>query len=508
MDTSQAIASSAQTTLPRQQSVRHFLVSGAVTSFLAVVVVSGLGFLESILVARILGEANFGVLALLLSFWNVASGIAAFGMPLAVAKYLSGEAATSRQATRQVLRSALLTTFIMSLGVALSSGLLAASVLASASAPVQSLVLFSFAVPLALLLTPALIFAGALQGLGDISRLNIRLAVAALFAVAAAVGLSMFFSVGGAFGAFVIGTTLPGLLCARRVLVRVRQLPEARLNRCITPANLVNFGLPYLLAQLVVLLALYAVNATIVSTGGFAALGSYAVAFALANVITFIPSALSIPLIPTLSSMSVHDPERGRELIPRAMRMVAAVTIPVTGLLIAFSDMAVSFTYGSEYANASGPLALLSVSIALLSISGIVGRQLASTGQMWLSLGINATWSATVVVCAILLIPAGGALGASGAILSGYFVTTVLSFFVGARFLKIDFARMGPFALWSAVYLAAFLLLSLSAGVLRMPLVLATTASAVVSSLYLFEPTERLAIRELFALSTLRRRAP
>jgi len=89
-------------------------MSGTITSFAAVIVVKALGLLESIVVARILGDIQYGLLALVLSATNLVLACATLGLPAALTKFLSGEASSSREAAWGTIRRAVRTVLVTS----------------------------------------------------------------------------------------------------------------------------------------------------------------------------------------------------------------------------------------------------------------------------------------------------------------------------------------------------------------------------------------------------------
>ena len=488
------------------RNLRDLLLRGTVTSLLAITSVSAIGLLDSMVVARIIGQAKFGLLALAVSVMNVALGVASLGLPGAIAKFLSGETARSRDAAQRTLISGIRLALTSSLIVGVASGTVGVLWLApfyNEPALVPIFVLMAICVIAG---APVLLFASALQGFGQVRDLNIRSVLAAVVTLLFSVVLSSYFSTPGAFLAFTASLLLPGILSARKAFSTLRERPSVALARPVPIAALLNYGLPSLLASLAVLPVLYYVNALVAMTGGLTGLGLFAVAYFIAGALSLLPLAVSVPLMPVLSSLSVSDPTHGKVIVPRVVRLVSFVSVPAAILMMTFGPELISITYGGEYSPGSPILSALSVAMVLLAVSGIVGRQLAGAGRMWWSLAINVAWAAVVAISASWLIPRWAGIGAAAAILIGYSITGFLSWLVGTSILKIDFREARLSSAWTAVLLSLTLgtvLLFLEARVAGGTAIFGAAAA---SGALLLNAQEKSIAREVLAAVGIQRR--
>ncbi len=116
-------------TLFASGGIRRFVMGGAITSFCAIVAVRAFGLVESVAVGRILGDIRFGQLALVLSVTNLVLAIGTLGVPPALTKFLSGEAA-SKEAARGTILVALRAVIAASAAVGFASGVIVLTLLA------------------------------------------------------------------------------------------------------------------------------------------------------------------------------------------------------------------------------------------------------------------------------------------------------------------------------------------------------------------------------------------
>src|SRR2546426_463151 len=224
--------------------------------------------------------------------------------------------------------------------------------------------------------------------------------------------------------------------------------------------------------------------------------------------IAFFPSAMGIPLVPVLSSLNVSDPKRGRGLVPRAMRITAFVSVPIVVIVIIFAQEIIGVAYGPQFSGASPLLAILATSALIASITGVVGSQIAGSGQMWLGLEINLAWVTAVISSAAALIPRLGAVGASLAILTGYAVLGLILIIIGRRKLLLSFDGVTVPAAWSLAFVGIALVLQSFTGTIRIQAGVGVTLLCVVSIFVLLTGDERQLVREALVLLGLQSRSP
>jgi O-antigen/teichoic acid export membrane protein len=493
--------------MTQPSAIRHFALGGAFSSLVTILLVKALGFVESVLVARILGANGFGILALVLSLTNIMIALATLGLPSAVTKFLSGEASSSRQGSRGTLHAALLLIAVSTGIVCLGSGLAGYFLLVPYYGSQGLWRVLIAATVLVAMTAPLIAYANALQGLRKVTHLNLISMVAAVLALPLAVVLATTFGVIGGVIAFLIGSAIPGLLAIRKVYQTIQALPEREIETPVASKTLLNYGLPALLSGLGVLAALYALNSWLAVAAGFAELGNFAIANTLVAVIGFIPSAMGMPLVPLLSALSVSNPKGARTLIPRVMRITSFLLVPVVMIVIIFGPEIIGLTYGPEFADASRLLAILAVSSLIASVTGVVGSQIAGSGKMWLGLQLNLAWVASVVVSSALLIPSFRAIGASLATLIGYAALGALLILVGRRKLLLQFDGVGIPMAWSIASVGLAFTISVLGGDFRQQAGVSVLTLSVLSMCFLLRRDEKQLVGDALAVLGLRQRS-
>jgi len=475
------------------------VMRGTITSFAAVIVVKAFGLLESIAVARILGDVQYGLLALVLSATNLVLACGTLGLPAALTKFLSGEASSSREAAWGTIRRAVRTVLVTSAAAGLVFGIVMFQLLPDyPEGSLKPLVVLGTILVAAC--APLVLFGNALQGLGRITELNLRAGLAAVAGLALAIPLCLFLGTLGAIIAFVFGVAFVGATAIPTVWKIARSLPSSTRPDAVSVRSLLNYGLPTLLSGLTVLSAFYWINSRLALGRGFGDLGDFAVAFTLANVITLLSGSVGVPLVPLLSSLSVADPQRGQVVVARVMRMTMFLSAPFVLGGICFSREIIGLTYGPQFTSGSTFLSILALSSFLASISGIVGNQIGGAGKMWLGLAINLVWTSTVDLASFLLIPAYGGVGASASILTGYAALCLVAVMVGRSMLQVPISGLRVPAVWATLLLTSALVAAFFGGVWRIPAGLLVVGAALVSMIWLLSPSERSIIRDVLSM--------
>jgi len=304
-----------------------------------------------------------------------------------------------------------------------------------------------------------------------------------------------------------LGTILVGALALPAVMRSLRHLPRHSEVGPVPTRSLLNFGLPALTGGFIVLSASYWINSLMATGRGYADLGAFAVAVTLATVVSLIPSSVGMPLVPVLSSLSISEPRRGERVVSRIMRVVVFISVPIALVWVCFAQEIIGLTYGAAFSGGSSFLPVLAISSIFSAISGVVGAQIAGTGRMWWSLGLNLLWAVIVSVAASMLIPQFGGVGASTALLVGYAVLAIAALAVGRAALHVGFSGLTRPGAWAACLLVpALVTVNILPG-WRIPVGGLLSVVSIASLAWLLDAGERSLLKELLSLVLGRRRA-
>jgi O-antigen/teichoic acid export membrane protein len=152
---------------------------------------------------------------------------------------------------------------------------------------------------------------------------------------------------------------------------------------------------------------------------GPVATGNYAAARTLVTVLALAPLAIAIVIGPEVARLSLHGLQDVRRFVSLALLFTAAVSVPVAVGLVWFREPIIVFLFGSDYPFASRPLPALAFGMTLFALFLVFE-------SLWVGLGqprIVAISSGVAMVCtvslALVLIPRIADLGAAYAYAAG-----------------------------------------------------------------------------------------
>lgn len=398
-----------------------------------------LGFLNGVLLARLLGPGEFGNYALIMAVANLAAIVATLGLPaLATREIARHEARQEWGLLKGVVHVShgwtLMAVVIILIAVALL--IVPGWVLSQFNWPV--LVLAGVLVPLGAF---GQLRAATLRGLhrvilADIPELLIRPFL--VFALACWAYL--------VFGR--IGTAEAVMYQMVAALVSVviggwllyRHMPDV-VSKAASQSD-IRFWLkeasPFFLLTIIGLLegqvGIYLLG--YLSESGQVAF--FQVANQLASLVVLGLTAVNLPLQPKLvKARAAGNTREAQRLVTEATKMGSVLALMAALLLIPFSGVFIAI-YGQGYKEAADVLRVIVIGQVVNALSGPCGLVLAATGHQKLALyGISAALVVNALVC-VWLVPAQGALGAAWAMLCSLVVWNALLVFWAKRHSGIE----------------------------------------------------------------------
>lgn len=400
-----------------------------------------------ILVARVLGQVEFGEFGVIQATLGVAGLMAGMGLGGTATRFVAQYAASEQARAGRVIA------LVMSVSIGTVG--LATGALIAASDFIARTVLEAPHLRNALiwgsLLMAATAFrdiqAGVFAGLEKfdiIAKLNVLDGVVSL---ATMVLLARLMGVGGA----VLGLALGAV--AVWVTGRILLMDELK-NRGISVRYkgywadwhiLTGYGLPSLLADLVATSVLWLAMILVArSEHGFAGLGLYHAAFQFHGPMIFIPMVLMSVSMPVLvQEWEAGRRERFRKVTFWICGLMLTFAVPPVVLLSLLSPWIMNL-YGASFRDGWIVLVLLLAAAPLHALAKIASGALLGMNRAWWVLGANLAWGVTLLMVTLWLVPGHGVTGLAIAFLAAYSVLGTLSFmsmFVGSRLLTIpDFA--------------------------------------------------------------------
>jgi O-antigen/teichoic acid export membrane protein len=382
--------------------------------------------LASILVARILGQIEYGEFGMIRSTVNMFVIFAGFGLGMTATKHVAEFHKSDPDRAGRIMALsglfALVSGTCVTLVVFIAAPWLAAQTINAAHLSPE------IRIGAFILLINGLNGAqtGALAGFEafkTIAKVNLCIG---LVSFPLLVGGAFLGGVRGAVWALLLNMSANWLLnhlALRKIAVRCR-VPFT-LKGCLQEWPILwSFSFPAALAGFMVSPVLWAGNALLVNQPeGYAQMGLFDAANQWRVAILFIPSMVAKVVLPMLSDLNgIGDGTRYWKvlkynvLLNGAIGLSAAVLVSVAGPWIMGS-------YGQGFAGGQWVLVWLAFSAFLISVNQVVGQAIASRGKMWIGFCFNGLWGIALLVFAYWFVING--YGAEGLAL-GYFIAYLL----------------------------------------------------------------------------------
>jgi len=380
----------------------------------------------SIALARLMGPAHYGELAVIYSSVDLFGVFAGFGLGMTATKHVAELRGKDPHRAGRILAlstvTASLTGLVMAVLLFVLSPWLAARTLSAAH----------LAEPLRI--GACLLFFASLSGaqcgalcgfeaFNTTARLGV---IVGLLNVPLMVGGYLAYGLKGVLWGMVVGRFAEWVL--RHLAVRA----EARRARVVIQYRectrelsvLWQFSIPAMVSGVLVMPVNWACAAILVNQpNGYAEMGIYNAASQWYNGLLFLPVTVGAVLLPLLSDRMGEGDARGSSgVVGFMLRFNAATMLPcVIGLSLA--SPYIMRMYGREYSHAWLTLVLVVVTAGVFAVLSPVGDVIAASGRMWVGCAMNAGWALILVPSTFILVHRGlGSFGLASARLFAYCV--------------------------------------------------------------------------------------
>lgn len=399
-----------------ETSLKSHFARGTTGTFGLKVTTSGLAFLISLLLARLLGVTGYGAYAYALAWVRFLVVPALLGLDKLLIREI---AACHTQSAWGLMRGLLRRTNQAVLGASVGFGMLGAAVGLALAGHLGSQMVTTLWV--ALIMVPLLAFTrikqATLQGLqkvvrGQVPELLIQPLLFIILVGSAYLVLGKGLGPPSVAGMYV-GAAGVALLVGARLLSQALPTAVRKASPTYQMRAWVRSAMPLLFVG-----GMYIINSRISiimlgSLKGAEAAGIYTVADQGAALITYVLFAVSAPLAPTVASLyALGDMERLQRVITKSVRVILLFALPIAFVLIVFGYWFL-LLFGHDFTRGQTALIFLSVAQLMTAIVGPVSLLLIMTGhERDAAKGIGICALLNVILNA-LLIPLWGLNGAA-----------------------------------------------------------------------------------------------
>jgi O-antigen/teichoic acid export membrane protein len=408
-----------------RKSVVRGLFKGGSIVFVGLALELGISFFGKILMARVLGQVDYGVATLGIKALSFASAILLIGLNTGVGRYLPR---FDHEADRKgVILSGLELTLPVAATTAVVLWLFAdpvATTLLRAPDAVPVLRAAAVGIPFAVLLKFSV---GVVQGMEQtVPKVLIRniFQPTVRFVLIATVLLFGLGSLGivWAYTATFVAAGVAGLYYVVRHTPVAVSTSGTRIHR-----EILRFSAPLMLMTSIMMILS---NLDVFFLSYFHSaedIGVYNVVYPLAELLTMTLSGFSFIFLPAFSRLHSEGQEGEMLRIYQVVtKWVLLLTLPALFYFVLFPETIIGMTFGREYTEGALALSILAVGFSVQSLVGPNMQSLTSVGETRTIMWINLAAGATNVVLNYLLIPQYTYLGAAVATSISYTLLNVL----------------------------------------------------------------------------------
>lgn len=362
------------------------IVQGGIWSVVGEIGTRVFPFITAIVIARLLGVADFGGFAMIQATAGAFSVIGGFGLGNTATKYVAEYRYTDPEKASKVIALTLfvagLTGIIAALSLCLSADMVATKVLAKASLSLP----LSWASPMLFFTALVGAMSGILLGLEKTKVLaKLSTVASCINSLLIVIGIYYFDLIGGAI-AIMFGSLIHMVLAFYVVKIEVFESGlRIYSGDFIKERNLIwGFSLPSTLATMMHIPIIWFAQAIIANQpSGYDELGLYNAAVKWQTVVIFLPMAFSAIYLPVLSSVSSGgNYNKFLKTTNKLALLNLTAVLPVVLIVYFFTDTAMSI-FGEGFVSGKNILSFMLVLSVINLIYRIYWQALISIGKVW-----------------------------------------------------------------------------------------------------------------------------
>jgi O-antigen/teichoic acid export membrane protein len=412
----------------KADSLRGRFARGASWSIGGAFIAQGSNLAASIIVARFLGQTEFGKYGMIQSTVGMLGIFAGLGLGVTATKYVAEYRTRDPERAGRIIALGCVVAILS--GGLLAVGLLAYAPLLAANTLREPKLADELRIGCALLFLNAFNGAqiGALSGFEAfkaIARINLA---RGLFSFPLTVAAVLVWRLPGAIWALAITVAFTCILSQVSLQTQCRAFGiHPRISTCWTEKKVLwTFSTPAFLCGAMAGPAIWAASTILVKQpGGYAEMGVFSAATQWRNAIGFVPSVLAQFALPLLSNLNGdQDVLRYAKALRWNLILTGSIGIAVA-LPVAVLAAPIMRLYGGGFQQGGLVLVLSAATAVIACLNAVVGTAILSSGSVWAGFAFNAMWASVLLVGCYYFIPTHLAVGLAGSLLCAYLAHTV-----------------------------------------------------------------------------------
>lgn len=426
------------------------LIVGSGYSYVALIISKTIAAVSSIFIARFLGPTNLGMISIVNYLFLLLLFFTSMGIPTAAVKLISEYNHTEKNKISEFIISSFVFNLIIVIAVVIFYYLVAGYIANHLYHEPKLTVLIKISSGTLFFFSINQYGNSVIQAFAEFKKLSYLSIFNSLFGLAVLIPLTKFWGLKGTVISQALASIATFILISQVInsLKRKNSLPfSLGLDRIFAHTKqhlqkLFSLALPVFLSGLVMNPALMILTTFLTRMRGFNEVGYFNVAYALTQIILFVPTAIGIPFIPLATKLAIEDPKRLGTFLVKTIYGAGAVVLAFSFLMSLFSHQILNILYGSRFLSAQNILILMSAATFLASFGYIVGYYLLAVGKMWLATLLNFIWFVLIIAPAYHLIKYLGSVGLGITYLVSYIFLTSLFIVYLKIYLKVNITQL------------------------------------------------------------------
>ncbi len=387
------------------------LIIGSSYSYLSLLVNKSVGVLTSIFLARTLGPANLGIIAIINYLLLLMLFFTGLGIPTAVVKLIPEiELRSGESETDKFIIFGFLCNFIII--IVLSTIYLTISVpLATLIYREPKLIRLIQLSAIALLFFSFNQYGNAvIQGLAEFRRLSFLTIFTSIFGFVILIPSTKILGIKGPVIAQAINSIITFVvlvlilkktrkafnLCYLQNCLSIKEIVKDK-NKRLYLQRLLKIAFPIFLSGLVMTPVLTILTTILSRLQGFQDVGFFNIAYSLTQFILFVPTAVGTAFIPLASKLAVENLQKLNNFFIKTIYGVDLIVISLAFFISFFSKEIIYLFYGKDFYPVQSILILLSIASFISSFGYVFGYYLVANNQLWFATVLNLIWFIAII---------------------------------------------------------------------------------------------------------------
>jgi PST family polysaccharide transporter len=380
--------------------------------FLSAIFLKGIMIFRSIIVARLLGPENLGIYVVATKMEVVITTIAIFGMPLALVRILPEYKVKNPEKVDRSLSTFFWLSIMTTIPVLFIYFIITPYIAIHLYNEPELVYLIYLSIIAMFISTFTYIFNPILQAYQKIPLMAKLTLVFGIVNIVSVIIMVYLFRLPGMFYGLIIG----GAVSLVIYLFIFRKHIKARFHKLFTfdkkiARYLLFFGLPNFISALLYVISNWYGVTILQRYSSFDKVGFFNVANSVSMLVTFIPTAIIIPLLPVLTEIYSKNKNEFEQIFYRSLKYVALICFPISLGVGFFNYSIITIIYSDRFVGASSLLIIFSAYGFIFSYIMVFGWIFFIMKEMKRLIIVNSIFFVILISLITILVPQLGPMG-------------------------------------------------------------------------------------------------